>query len=160
MEFREKTHTNKYKGLRTTRIMSPAVRLCHLYVGSGMGLRKFPQLDFCFRQQTALLPVSWLLTPSFETVSTVRLQLWNHLLNYSFCAHRESFRGSCLSTWFVELNLLTPYTRVLLEDLSSDDHIPPHFMEPEGSLSCSQKPATGPYPKPDKSGLRTSILFC
>jgi hypothetical protein len=23
------------------------------------------------------------------------------------------------------------------------------FMEPEGSLLCSQEPATGPYPKPD-----------
>jgi hypothetical protein len=25
-------------------------------------------------------------------------------------------------------------------------------MESEGSLSCSQEPATGPYPKPDQSG--------
>jgi hypothetical protein len=24
-------------------------------------------------------------------------------------------------------------------------------MEPEGSLSCSQEPATGPYPEPDES---------
>jgi hypothetical protein len=24
-------------------------------------------------------------------------------------------------------------------------------MEPEGSLPCSQKPSTGPYPDPDKS---------
>jgi hypothetical protein len=27
----------------------------------------------------------------------------------------------------------------------------PFFMEPEGSLPCSQKPATGPYPEPAES---------
>jgi uncharacterized Zn-finger protein len=26
---------------------------------------------------------------------------------------------------------------------------PPVFMEPEGSLTCSQDPTTGPYPEPD-----------
>jgi hypothetical protein len=26
-----------------------------------------------------------------------------------------------------------------------------HFLEPEGSLPCSQGPSTGPYPKPDES---------
>jgi hypothetical protein len=28
---------------------------------------------------------------------------------------------------------------------------PASFMEPEGSLSCSQKPAIGPSPEPDES---------
>jgi hypothetical protein len=27
----------------------------------------------------------------------------------------------------------------------------PNFMEPEGSLPCSQVPSTGPYPEPDQS---------
>jgi hypothetical protein len=27
----------------------------------------------------------------------------------------------------------------------------PFFTEPEGSLPCSQKPATGPYPEPAES---------
>jgi hypothetical protein len=28
---------------------------------------------------------------------------------------------------------------------------PAVFMEPQGSLPCSQKPAIGPYPEPDES---------
>jgi hypothetical protein len=28
---------------------------------------------------------------------------------------------------------------------------PAFFMEPEGSLMCSQKPAIGPYPEPAES---------
>jgi hypothetical protein len=33
-----------------------------------------------------------------------------------------------------------------------------HFMEPEGSLLCSQEPSTGPYPEPDQSNLYHPIL--
>jgi hypothetical protein len=32
----------------------------------------------------------------------------------------------------------------------------PHFMEPEGSLTCSQQPAPFPYPVPDQSSPRPS----
>jgi len=32
-------------------------------------------------------------------------------------------------------------------------------MEPEGSLSCSQQPASGLYPEPDASSLHLLILF-
>jgi hypothetical protein len=32
-------------------------------------------------------------------------------------------------------------------------------MEPEGSLLCSQKPATGPYPEPDASSSQFHTLF-
>jgi hypothetical protein len=33
------------------------------------------------------------------------------------------------------------------------------FMEPEGSLQCSQQPATGPYPEPDASNPQLPTLF-
>jgi hypothetical protein len=32
-------------------------------------------------------------------------------------------------------------------------------MEPEKSLPCSQQPAIGPYPDPDKSIPQSPILF-
>jgi hypothetical protein len=35
----------------------------------------------------------------------------------------------------------------------------PSFMEPEGTVSCSQEPANGPYPELDKSNLRPPNLF-
>jgi hypothetical protein len=31
-------------------------------------------------------------------------------------------------------------------------------MQPEGSLPCSQKPATGPYPQPDESSPHSDWL--
>jgi hypothetical protein len=31
-------------------------------------------------------------------------------------------------------------------------------MEPEGSLSCSQEPSTGPHPEPDEYSLYHPIL--
>jgi hypothetical protein len=32
-------------------------------------------------------------------------------------------------------------------------------MEPEGSLSCSQEPATVPYPEPDESNSHPPTVF-
>ena len=53
-----------------------------------------------------------------------------------------------------DTNLLTPYSRVLLEKLTgsvSQSRNSPHFMEPEGSVAHSQVPATCPCPEPTRS---------
>jgi hypothetical protein len=49
--------------------------------------------------------------------------------------------------------LLTPWCRILFEKLIFTQFATKHsfFMEPEGSLLCSQKPSTGPYPEPAES---------
>jgi hypothetical protein len=41
----------------------------------------------------------------------------------------------------------------------SGNQIPRLFMELEGSLRCSQQPATDPYPEPDESSPRRPIQF-
>jgi hypothetical protein len=42
---------------------------------------------------------------------------------------------------------------------SDGQEIPPSFMEPEGSLPCSQEAATGSYPEPDESRRHFPTLF-
>jgi hypothetical protein len=42
--------------------------------------------------------------------------------------------------------------------LCSPSRTPQHFMEPEGSIPCSQEPSTGPYPEPYQSNPLHPIL--
>jgi hypothetical protein len=42
---------------------------------------------------------------------------------------------------------------------SASQGIPPLLMEPEGSLPCSQKPASGLYPEPESSSPYLTILL-
>jgi hypothetical protein len=43
--------------------------------------------------------------------------------------------------------------------LAQPDKIFAAFVEPEGSLPCTQKPASGPYPEPDESSSQTHAPF-
>jgi hypothetical protein len=53
-----------------------------------------------------------------------------------------------------DLYLLTPWCRTLFEKLIFTQLVKKYcafFMEPKGSLPCSQKPAIGPYHEPAES---------
>jgi hypothetical protein len=83
--------------------------------------------------------------PSFSTqlfLSCFRivcfyLTILSYLLTYSLTYGAEPFLRSC--------------------QLCSYSRTSQHFMEPEGSLPCSQEPSTDPYPKPDQSSPYHSI---
>jgi hypothetical protein len=50
-----------------------------------------------------------------------------------------------------------PFLRSCL--LCSHSRTSQHFKEPEGASPCSQEPSTGPYPEPDWSSPRHSLLY-
>jgi hypothetical protein len=55
--------------------------------------------------------------------------------------------------------VLTQWGRVLEQQSPSYSRTSDHFMEPIGSLLCSQESTTGPYPKPDESIPYNTILY-
>jgi len=61
----------------------------------------------------------------------------------------------------VDLNKLTPCSRILLEKLTVTQPVKksPPLMELEGSLPFLQQPATGSYPEPYASSPQLSTLF-
>jgi hypothetical protein len=68
-----------------------------------------------------------------------------------------------ISTW-ISFSRLTHSTHgaepfLRSRQLCSYSRISQHFMEPEGSLPCSQEPSTGSYPKPDQSNPYHPILY-
>jgi hypothetical protein len=73
----------------------------------------------------------------------------------SYCINSHNLYITYLSIyWFLTHTYLLTYgAEHFLRScqLCSHSRTSPHFMEPEGSLSCSQEPSTGPYPQPDRS---------
>jgi len=57
------------------------------------------------------------------------------------------------------LDTPSAWSRVLEKLTVTQSRNFPPFMEPEGSLPCSEEPTTGPYPKPDESIPQLYTLF-
>ena len=72
--------------------------------------------------------------------------LWTD--NRSHLKFRLLYLLAYLRTCFIEHSPTREANR-----FSASQEIPPHFMEPEGSLPHSQVPATCPYPEPARSSL-------
>jgi hypothetical protein len=61
------------------------------------------------------------------------------------------------------INRILTHSRSLVlllrgRQMSSHARISQRFMEPAGSLPCSQEPSTSPYPEPDQSNPYHPIL--
>jgi hypothetical protein len=103
------------------------------------GLRKLKKSDDLIGNQTSNLPTcSIVLQPTMLLRS---LQPYNPTIHLLF------------SISLYICHQLTPWNWVLLEKLTVAHllRISQHFMEAESWLLCSQNPASGPNPEPDKS---------
>jgi hypothetical protein len=66
--------------------------------------------------------------------------------NFDSTVRTATFLNFCM---YLLTHSLTPWCRILFGKRMKKYSA--FFMEPEGSLPCSQKPATGPYPEPTES---------
>jgi hypothetical protein len=66
----------------------------------------------------------------------------------------------CVHVLYVYIQRLTHGAEPFLRSrqLCSHSKTSQDFMEPEGSLLCSQEPSTGPYPEPDQSNPSHPIV--
>jgi hypothetical protein len=81
----------------------------------------------------------------------------------TFLRNVSSTRLKCVTSQKTEQFVSTQHAFWLpllmkLSQFCSYSRISQHFMEPEGSLSCSQEPSTGPYHETDQSNPYHLIL--
>jgi hypothetical protein len=106
-------------------------------------------------------PASWIEELIFSVHHEKRLQ-------HQVTGHQYAYLPHCLKLEHVQLlvrhllaYLLThgaePFRRS--RQFCSYSRISQHFMEPEGSLSCSQEPSTSIYPEPYQSNPYNPIHF-
>jgi hypothetical protein len=73
---------------------------------------------------------------------------------FTYISLKDSYYLLTYLLTYILTYLLTPRCRTLFEKLIVTQLVkkyPTFFMEPEGSLACSQKPVIGPYPEPAES---------
>jgi hypothetical protein len=99
------------------------------------------------QKSTAFRLESW--NPSVPHLKHIFLSFfgWNDLEGSELCQHVLTHSHTHGAEPFLRSCQLCSYSR------SSQ-----HFMEPGGSLTCSQEPSTGPYPEPDRSNPYYPIL--
>jgi hypothetical protein len=105
----------------------------------------FPTLGQIRKSQTLFYQRGWCSIPGYQVRIASKLPA---ILTEVFYDFPQPLR-ECWCTY-----LLTPWSRILFEKLIVTQPVkkyPAFFMEPKGSLACSQKLATGPYPEPAES---------
>jgi hypothetical protein len=78
-----------------------------------------------------------------------------HFFPYNQLSTHSEGLLSCLLTYLL-IYRAEPFLRSC--QLCSPSGTPQHFMEPVGSIPCSQEPSTGPYPEPYQSNPLHPIL--
>jgi hypothetical protein len=98
---------------------------------------------------------SWLRTRRHDNEQLLASQ--ERLYSMNFVSYRSNTTNNLSTneqTNYMELNPTWKANSHL-----ANQEIPPLFLETEGSLPCSQGPATGPYPEQVGSGPQLLILF-